>query len=605
MKFEPENLLNYVYFYKNKDEMIKLAKFFLLFGYETYIPISGMDFDFYYYFYEEKYGKFLRSRASYSGKIMIKYDDVKDIVEKYEKIERPDIDPYGEDDWGFAKKENKTYIMKYHKMNEELKRKLSVGKLKYHRDDEERERLEKRPIDLFTEDEMKMLRKDDFEIDNNEKEAKCVEKYFTFAIKKIIDVDDIVTYILTAKDNRSQETYERRIKVTKREQHKETLDFMLDKCAYILHNMKEKAMKDLDPYGEEKWEEDEKDRAIARRVGMDPPNPLKHMPPIPVIDEQLPDAGGVVGDHYGDEDIDEEDYAEPTSKEEKEIEGTCPVCNGERTEFYDCDDCGGSGDDEYGNQCSSCGGEGSYEDVCGECGGTGMVKKIVKKKPTKEPHDPVWDFLKKHKPIKKIDLVPKKEKVIKNPFVNTYGDDYNWWSEGGKSTKPKFPEYQLSKGEKVKYTCKESKHDGKVGTFNGIREKEGKIQWSFKLDNGENNIILFVEPGTLHPTDEPITKSVKPKATKKFEGPIDSDEFFNPYEPTTKIIKPKSTSKPKKQIECYHCKGKGNYAGGPNSGRGICLFCNGTGKIWVNADYKGPSKTQSKKTTGFSDGLFD
>jgi len=160
------------------------------------------------------------------------------------------------------------YIKKYGQINEELKRKLTPDRLKKQQEDERREIAEKRPLDLFTEEEMKILKDDDFEIDKNEKEAKNVEKYATFIIKKGNSLNENeVIYSLTAVDNRDGKTiYERRIPVTKRNQHKDTLDFLIDRCSYILMNMKKEAMRSIDPYGEEDWEEENKPKTPEQRV---------------------------------------------------------------------------------------------------------------------------------------------------------------------------------------------------------------------------------------------------------------------------------------------------------------------------------------------------
>jgi hypothetical protein len=225
---------------------------------------------------------------------------------------------------------NMNYIKKYYQINEELKRKLSPTKFKQQKEDEEREILEKRPIDLFTPEEIKILKSDDFTIDSSEKEAKSEDKYLRYSIKKIMDVSDNVTYILFVFDKTKNENiYERRIKVSKRSQHKDTLEFILDKCAYILHSIKEKKLKTLDPYNEEKWDEDDDipskqseerqnpfiNNPYYRGYGYPPRRSYNPYYENPVGDEQLPDE---------DEDepiMDEDNEDEPIIGEDKYEEG--------------------------------------------------------------------------------------------------------------------------------------------------------------------------------------------------------------------------------------------------------------------------------------------
>jgi hypothetical protein len=487
------------------------------------------------------------------------------------------------------------YIQRYNKINEELKRKLSSGKLKYHRDDEERERIEKRPADLFSEEEIRMLKHDDFEVDSNEKEAKCVEKYFTFTIKKIVDVDDVITYILTAKDNLNQETYERRIKVTKREQHKETLDFMIDKCAYILHNMKEKAMKDLDPYGEESWEEDERERSIARKVGIvdvvgttKPKEKPKQTEPFKV---KISDFGARRDlPQISKEEmlralkLDKEEENEDEDKDDIE----CPICHGAGTleiETEDpCDECDGEGELNDGSECEECGGSGvvmsTYDDPCDECGGEGVIPNETQLKKKKSPYgdnkkkrnpDPSkydeceycngrgYTLTSQHhvndlllpvpcKHCQGLGVVEKPKKKI-SPYVDTDKSyDDNWWDfkkasdygdySGGKwEPVGKKVTSPFRQGQRVKYNLPGSKYNGKIGQFDGVRKTDGK--WMIVFHGGdyedEKTLRLYVEPGTLSASDEKLSKNVKSSKSKEQE--------------ISTFLASKTKSKPKSNIE--------------------------------------------------------
>jgi len=181
------------------------------------------------------------------------------------------------------------YIKKYSQINEELKRKLSPSKLKKQLEDEKMERLEKREAFLFTEDEIEILKQEDFEINKDENEATCIEKLATFIIKKMPSLkDEAITYHLIANDNRDGKLmYDRRIDVIKRTQHKDTLDFMIDKCSYILDNMRKQILKSIDPYGEEIWDEEDKNKMKPGEVN---PEDLVGVPfrdrPIPIIPEE-------------------------------------------------------------------------------------------------------------------------------------------------------------------------------------------------------------------------------------------------------------------------------------------------------------------------------
>lgn len=309
------------------------------------------------------------------------------------------------------------YIKSYNQINEELKRTLSSARLKKQREDEEQEILAKTPADLFTVDEIKDLNKEDFTIQDDKKEAKCVEKYHTFVIKKSIGLNDEVVYTLIVTNNKDGKVeYERKVNVTKRSQHRDTLDFMLDKCAYIIHNMKEKAMKELDPYGEESWEESEKDKIIAKRAG------VLAEPEIPKEEPKKKKTGrhfvvklGGWKDVEEDEDEDEDIYKEKKKKsalpeipvtdeqlpEEEKNRIACPVCGGtgEMVNMDDevCDECGGDGKID-GHDCDRCDGSGYVEveinEPCEECGGSGFIEeKIPKKKKktdTKKKVVPNW-----------------------------------------------------------------------------------------------------------------------------------------------------------------------------------------------------------------------
>jgi hypothetical protein len=60
-------------------------------------------------------------------------------------------------------------------------------------------------------------------------------------------------------------------------------------------------------------------------------------------------------------------------------------------------------------------------------------------------------------------------------------------------------------GQPVKYTFAGSKHDGKIGKYDGERIKDGKRQLCVKFDDGASFIRLWVDDGTLESAGEAPT----------------------------------------------------------------------------------------------------
>jgi rRNA maturation endonuclease Nob1 len=411
------------------------------------------------------------------------------------------------------------YIKSYEQINEELKRKLSSAKLKKQREDEEKEILEKTPADQFTLEEIKDLKHDDFDISDNKKEAKSVEKYHTFVIKKSLGLYDEVNYHLIVTENKDANViYEKTIKVTKRAQHHDTLDFMLDKCAYIIHSMKEKAMKELDPYGEESWEESDKDKAVAKRAGeLAEPEPVVpktdvgiRLPEIPVTDEQLP----------------EEDETNVRAR-------TCPSCGGYGRIYTDdkelCTSCNGSGlndnSDPKSGDCEFCNGEGhiTFEDECDECGGTGTIE--------------IQNQLKKEKRKKIQKITPSYDRnygeysKIQKITPSNYDD---WWYDNKQTSEEVRSLIKTLSPEQLEMISKKY----------GVTKKE----------------LIYVAPemilqDILNFKAVSLTKERKKKPTKK-----------------------------EKEVTCWNCKGWEHTPSG-----NVCDICDGTGKIKVDKDYKGPT----------------
>lgn len=256
------------------------------------------------------------------------------------------------------------YIKKFNSINEELKRKLTAKSLQQQAMDARKEREEKLPLDQFTKEELFTLYKDGFAI-KNRNEANDIDKLFTFTIKKSLDINDEVLYSLTVTNNSDGKViYERKIKLpkgTSRSSHHETLDFLVDKCAYILHDLKEKTMKKVDPYDEESWDEEEKEE-IVRKMGHDFINK------------------------------DDEEVGEDSLEYEESSTIICSTCNGSGllpnywgdTECPDCEGVGKIGDEEL-EECPVCRGSGGFsyrspygniENIeCKYCNGEGIVDK--------------------------------------------------------------------------------------------------------------------------------------------------------------------------------------------------------------------------------------
>ena len=96
--------------YKNKDEMINIASELKKHGIKTYTDIYDMTFQYKYYYYDEDEKSFVRSISNNRSYLKeLDYSEFMELVgKKFKKIERPEIDPYGEEDWGYENiEENK------------------------------------------------------------------------------------------------------------------------------------------------------------------------------------------------------------------------------------------------------------------------------------------------------------------------------------------------------------------------------------------------------------------------------------------------------------------------------------------------------------------
>jgi hypothetical protein len=96
---------------------------------------------------------------------------------------------------------------------------------------------------------------------------------------------------------------------------------------------------------------------------------------------------------------------------------------------------------------------------------------------------------------------------------------------------------ELKFGDYVKYIFPGSKFDGRIGTFEGTREKDGVTQWTVKLDDDTSWLKLHVDAGTLHLTDERPAK--KTTTTYNYTAPA-------------KKKKKKEKPKPRKPVLVYN-----------------------------------------------------
>jgi len=97
---------------------------------------------------------------------------------------------------------------------------------------------------------------------------------------------------------------------------------------------------------------------------------------------------------------------------------------------------------------------------------------------------------------------------------------------------------EIKYGDYVKYTFPGSKHDGRIGIFQGTREKDGA--WIVQFDDDISYLKLYVDPGTLHLTNERPSK--KPIATTTHTPPAT----------TTRKKKKKEKPIPRKPVLVYN-----------------------------------------------------
>ena len=100
---DPVDFFKDKYFpYSTKEEMLDIAKKIHEMGFRTYSKLSEMTYlDYKYFYYEPSEKCFCRSQDKERMEKSIA-SNINDIDKKYKRIENPD-DPYGEEDWGYEK----------------------------------------------------------------------------------------------------------------------------------------------------------------------------------------------------------------------------------------------------------------------------------------------------------------------------------------------------------------------------------------------------------------------------------------------------------------------------------------------------------------------
>jgi hypothetical protein len=90
--------------YETKQEMYDIATTLTNLGFDIYTKLGNLgELDFEAYYYESSEQSFVRTRnpKRYTQKQITYKDFMFMLSKKHRKIERPDIDPLGEDDWGY------------------------------------------------------------------------------------------------------------------------------------------------------------------------------------------------------------------------------------------------------------------------------------------------------------------------------------------------------------------------------------------------------------------------------------------------------------------------------------------------------------------------
>ena len=143
------------------------------------------------------------------------------------------------------------------KLFEELKRKSPKGFIvDFEKDD-----------NGFTKDETYILQQDEFEINDNV--ATNVEDVCSFEITKIYS-DELITYQLIIKDEDGNVLHNKKFKI---DQYNNTgrvnlLNTILNVCAFTRDKIINDRHKDIDPYSEEKWDDEEK-KIVSTEVAND------------------------------------------------------------------------------------------------------------------------------------------------------------------------------------------------------------------------------------------------------------------------------------------------------------------------------------------------
>lgn len=91
-----------VILYDSRKEMYDIATTLSNLGFNLYTSLRNLSFDYKGYFYSKPDDCFIRTNKPSEFSNQLKCEEFMAILsKKHRKIERPEIDPFGEDDWGY------------------------------------------------------------------------------------------------------------------------------------------------------------------------------------------------------------------------------------------------------------------------------------------------------------------------------------------------------------------------------------------------------------------------------------------------------------------------------------------------------------------------
>ena len=157
----------------------------------------------------------------------------------------------------------------------------------------------------FSNEEIKILEYDDFVVNGDN--AKCIEKFGIFEIIKEID-DSSIKYLLIIKDKDGKELRRKRFSGNSRSSNLSLLNLIIDICAKYNEKLLMDVVKEIDPFNEENWGEDNPEITATKRYNRHPLDPFER-PYNPLVprsrptkspDERTPDEIDTARKHFLD-----------------------------------------------------------------------------------------------------------------------------------------------------------------------------------------------------------------------------------------------------------------------------------------------------------------